>query len=112
MAWLKVDGSKIVRRFGRQYYGGIPCWPCVYALYNQEGELIYIGQTANLRTRIRQHRPRKLGFLKFKITHSPRVRTYLEARLIWRLLPRYNVAGTGVYQPRGSQFVKFSGRSW
>lgn len=86
----------------------VPSKPGVYAVYG-DGELIYIGQSSDLRERLRRHNIRpSYG----RGTHSPwgdfdsmhvKVRVggkfgewaMVEIRLIHRIRPRFNVSGLG-----------------
>lgn len=112
MTWLKIDASVIKTRFGRQYYSAIPVVPCVYVLYDRDESPIYVGQTTSLQARIRQHKPRKLSYIKYKLVECGAMRVYYERRLIKRLMPSHNRAGTGYYEPRGFRLVQWSRRAW
>lgn len=72
-------------------------WPCCYALY-QFGELVYIGQTGNLQSRIRQHKSKRAFELidwseitiKAKLCRRFGEWAMAEVRLIDRLSPPWN----------------------
>lgn len=75
----------------------LPNTPAVYAIYHGD-ELVYIGQTAHLRERLRCHR--RDGLLcdgaRLKVRQCRRRGEWLmrEYRLIERLQPRLNIHGT------------------
>lgn len=63
----------------------------IYAMYDANNELIYIGQSKNVRERIYKHPKRaKLAYLKVRATDTIDERTKLEIRLIQRLKPKLN----------------------
>tara|TARA_R100000734_G_scaffold19116_1_gene18214 strand:+ start:6367 stop:6804 length:438 start_codon:yes stop_codon:yes gene_type:complete len=65
--------------------------PGIYAMYDANDELIYIGQSKNVRGRIYKHPKRgKLAYLKVRATDTIDERTKLEIRLIQRLKPKLN----------------------
>tara|TARA_R110002020_G_scaffold128794_3_gene288652 strand:+ start:4623 stop:5060 length:438 start_codon:yes stop_codon:yes gene_type:complete len=65
--------------------------PGIYAMYDANDELIYIGQSKSVKDRIYKHPKRaKLAYLKVRATDSIDERTKLEIRLIQRLKPKLN----------------------
>ncbi len=82
----------------------LPTQPGVYQYKNAEGKVIYVGKAANLRSRVRQYfqksrapEPRiesmisKIVDVELIVTGSEVEALMLEANLIKRLKPRYNV---------------------
>lgn len=76
----------------------IPRWPCCYAVY-LDGELVYIGQTENIFSRIRGHRwTRRNWFqsgkkvvIKVKLSRKYGQWAMDEVRLIRKLRPPDNI---------------------
>jgi excinuclease UvrABC nuclease subunit len=96
-------GSKWIR-FGRGGRGDFPSLPCCYAIY-ADGELVYIGQTVDLKSRMANHvvwngtqeqagkkRWGHASVLIVKARFSDRLGDWLmrEARLISRIKPSGN----------------------
>ncbi len=82
----------------------LPAKPGVYQFKNHEGKVIYVGKAQNLRNRVRQyfHKSRvndtridsmiaKIVDVELTVTDSEVEALILEANLIKRLKPRYNV---------------------
>jgi hypothetical protein len=68
--------------------GRAPQLPCVYAIY-EAGRLVYVGQTINLRIRMRQYRVANEN-VKFRVVFNKNNRLRLEAMFIARLRPCRN----------------------
>ena len=65
--------------------------PGVYAMYDVNDKLIYIGQSKDMKHRISQHPKRaKFAYVKVKTTDTIDERTKLEIQLIKRLKPKLN----------------------
>ena len=65
--------------------------PGIYAMYDDNDKLIYIGQSKDVRERIRTHPKRaKFAYLKVRATDTIDERAKLEIRLIQRLKPKLN----------------------
>ena len=77
--------------------------PCVYALYDLDGILVYIGQTQNIQQRFKVHRRRQLAFAKATVVFDRKYRMRLKRRLISRLQPSRNRIYTGIYRPLDSR---------
>jgi excinuclease ABC subunit C len=89
----------------------IPQEPGVYLMKDKRGKIIYIGKSINLRARVRsyfsgsdprpfvRHLPRVLGDIEVLVTETEEEALQLEAALIRRHLPRYNIkiARSGVW---------------
>lgn len=89
----------------------IPQEPGVYLMKDRRDKIIYIGKSINLRARVRsyfsgsdprpfvQHLPRVLGDIEILVTETEEEALQLEAALIRRHLPRYNIkiARSGVW---------------
>lgn len=112
MTWIKLDDNAIERKGNRQYYHAVPVVPCVYALYDRDGALIYIGQTTSLQARLKQHRPRKLSHIKYKVVDCEAMRKDLERRLLRRLQPERNITDTDNPPKAGFRFFSFTRRHW
>lgn len=82
----------------------LPSQPGVYQFKNAEGKVVYVGKAQNLRSRVRQYFQRsraadprmdalvsKIRDLELMVTDSEVEALILEANLIKRLKPRYNV---------------------
>lgn len=76
----------------------MPRWPCCYVVY-RDGELVYVGQTENIVSRIRQHRAKKPYWFRdgkklvIKVKLSRRYGQWAmdELRLIRKLRPCENL---------------------
>ncbi|MFH0991876.1 MAG: excinuclease ABC subunit UvrC [bacterium] len=88
----------------REKLDALPLTPGVYQFKNSEGKVIYVGKAQNLRSRVRQyfHKSRltdpktdalvgKIRDLEIIVTDSEIEALILEANLIKKLKPRYNV---------------------
>lgn len=82
----------------------LPKQPGVYFYRDQSGEIIYIGKAANLRNRVRQYfqksrtrdpktdmMVKEIADLEWTIVESEVDALFLEAELVRRYLPRYNI---------------------
>ena len=95
------------RKFGPQFLESLPGAPGVYLVYDQQGELIYVGKAINLKRRLSQYRKiirgrkhrRMSGIVKDAARiEIRRAETHLDAcltetRLIQEHRPRWNVVG-------------------
>ena len=108
MTWFKFDDRLMPTKWKRRYYGAVPVVPCVYALYDREGLLIYIGSTTSLQARMRQHRPTKLSHVKYKPIECEAMRKDLERRLIRRLQPEWNIVDTPRHRPGQRRYRAFT----
>lgn len=71
---------------------------CVYALFDTDGELVYIGQSMNVRSRLKEHwrqRGRAWSLDRWAVSVVPpgKSRVEVEAALIARFKPSGNKAG-------------------
>jgi excinuclease UvrABC nuclease subunit len=98
--WISYDWKRVVE---------MPMTPAVYAVYLDQ-ELVYLGQTSNLRNRFREHNFR-FGYkknvllpwvdvpdytvIRIKASGSKKYGDWAmrELRLIKRLRPRFNIKG-------------------
>lgn len=62
----------------------------IYALYDTMGELIYIGSSGNVRTRVVEHWRKPWGVIAIKISFMPDDWYRREQRLVRRLRPQQN----------------------
>jgi len=82
----------------------LPASPGVYLMRNRNGQVIYVGKAANLRTRVRSYfreggdgRPfivylqRHIADVEFVVTHTEKEALLLENTLIKKHRPRYNI---------------------
>jgi excinuclease ABC subunit C len=103
--------SKLERKLAK-----LPTTPGVYFHKDKTGEIIYIGKAANLRNRVRQYfqasrfRDAKTDLLVSEITdvdwtevESEVDALFLEAEMVRRYLPRYNIL---LRDDKSSQFVR------
>lgn len=71
--------------------------PCVYALFNEADDLVYIGQTKNARSRLSTHwaQKKELGLARWAVAVIPEGsdRLAVELALIQQFKPRGNKAG-------------------
>lgn len=95
------------RKFGADFVSGLPTGPGVYFIYDARDALIYVGKAKNLRRRLSQYRNarRRKKHLKMRAIVKDAARMefelcpnhleacLLEARLIQRHRPKWNVAG-------------------
>jgi excinuclease ABC subunit C len=95
------------KKFGPQFLESLPGSPGVYLVYDQKGELIYVGKAINLRRRLSQYRNiirgrkhRRMSGIVKEATRIEirRAETHLEACLTETLLiqqrrPRWNIVG-------------------
>lgn len=98
--------------WGFEVGGPIVDWPCCYVILS-DGVAIYVGQTMNLKKRLRQHQIRPsyglagdahtpwgpLPNVTIKANFGRKFGDWAmrELRLIYRLKPRFNAAGLGRY---------------
>ncbi|HEX4998736.1 MAG TPA: nucleotide excision repair endonuclease [Terriglobia bacterium] len=95
------------RKFGAEFLESLPGSPGVYLVYNQQGELIYVGKAINLRRRLAQYRHilrrKKHRRMRGIVQEAARIEiqrsdTHLDAcltetRLIQQHRPRWNIVG-------------------
>ncbi len=94
-----ADGAEIIRNFVKT----LPTGPGVYRMFDAEGEVIYVGKARNLKARVTNYtRPDGLDIrirrmiaatrnMEFVRTETEAEALLLEANLIKRLKPRFNV---------------------
>ncbi len=94
-----LSGADIIRNFVKT----LPTGPGVYRMYDAEGEVIYVGKARNLKARVTNYtRPEGLEIrirrmidatrnMEFVRTETEAEALLLEANLIKRLKPRFNV---------------------
>ncbi|MGB7206545.1 MAG: GIY-YIG nuclease family protein, partial [Anderseniella sp.] len=92
-------GPDVIKRFAKQ----LPGKPGVYRMYNAKGDVLYVGKARNLKnrvsnyTRLGGHTNRIAAMIantanmEFVTTKTEAEALLLEANLIKRLKPRYNV---------------------
>ena len=94
-----TSGPDVVRRFVR----GLPSKPGVYRMHDADGEVLYVGKARNLKNRVQAYT--RLGghtnriaamiaqtaSMEFVTTATEAEALLLEANLIKKLKPRYNV---------------------
>lgn len=85
------------------YLRTLPATPGVYRMINQVGDVLYVGKAKNLRKRVVSytrlaHQPNRIRrmvsetvSMEFVTTHTEAEALLLEANLIKRLKPRYNI---------------------
>jgi excinuclease ABC subunit C len=95
------------RKFGADFLESLPCSPGVYLVYDQQGELIYVGKAKNLKRRLAQYRntPRLKKHRRMHgiVKEAARIQTQraeshldaclTEAMLIQKHRPRWNIVG-------------------
>jgi excinuclease ABC subunit C len=95
------------RKFGAAFLKSLPGSPGVYLVYDQQGELIYVGKAKNLKRRISQYgnilRRKKYRRMRGIVKEAARIEihcaeTHLdacltEAKLIQKHRPRWNIVG-------------------
>ncbi len=94
-----LSGADIIRNFVKT----LPASPGVYRMYDGEGEVVYVGKARNLKARVTNYtRPEGLDLrirrmidatrnMEFVRTETEAEALLLEANLIKRLKPRFNV---------------------
>jgi excinuclease ABC subunit C len=98
---VKIDTRDVALK---QKLANLPNKPGIYQYKNSEGKIIYVGKAKNLRNRVRQyfHNPRKLDIktrslvskisdLELIVTDSEVEALILEAVLIKKFKPKYNI---------------------
>lgn len=94
-------------RFGADFIASVPLSPGVYRLYDEGGELIYVGKAKSLRRRLSQYRnarrTKRAKKMRTLVTEAVSIQwetcdseteaLLLEIALIQRHRPRWNVAG-------------------
>ncbi len=104
---LAADGAKKKRMSGpdviRDQAARLPAKPGVYRMYGEAGELLYVGKARNLRARVSsyariggqtQRIARMISLtraMEFVVTASETEALLLEANLIKKLKPRFNI---------------------
>jgi len=99
--------KSFLAKFGKDFLSTVPTCPGVYFVYNESGQLIYIGKAKNLRRRLGQYknakRRKKHAKMRSIVAEAQRIeyRTLAtdldaclqETRLIQEHRPKWNVAG-------------------
>lgn len=100
--------SAFDKKFGPEFISALPAAPAVYFFYgSSSSEPIYVGKAKNLRRRLSQYRNAKrrkkhhkmrlivaeAERLEFRACESDAEASLLEAELIQKLRPKWNVAG-------------------
>ncbi len=87
----------------KQYAQTLPSTPGVYRMINKKDEVLYVGKAKNLKNRVKSYTlPDRLPLrlqrmvaetmrMEFVTTHTESEALLLEANLIKKLLPRYNI---------------------
>ena len=87
----------------KKYLKALPADPGVYRMMNYDGDVLYIGKAKNLKKRVSSytnlHRQSirikrmisQTSFMEFVTTHTEAEALLLEANLIKKLTPRYNI---------------------
>ncbi len=87
----------------RRHLDSLSAMPGVYRMINAKGDVLYVGKAKNLKKRVASYtRSRRLGnrlammvaetaAMEFVVTHTEAEALLLEANLIKRLKPRYNI---------------------
>lgn len=102
------DMKRFDARFGADFLASVPLSPGVYRLYDQNGELIYVGKAKSLRRRLSQYRNARrskrgkkmrslvaeAASIRWETCDSEIEALLLEIALIQRHRPRWNVAGS------------------
>lgn len=70
----------------------------IYFLYDADDELIYIGQSSDIRQRLSQHNNKAWLYYKIIIINGYKERLDMEKRLIRYFKPEYNLNGNGNYK--------------
>ncbi|ATO57532.1 excinuclease ABC subunit UvrC [Bartonella sp. 1-1C] len=95
----QFKGSALIQYFVKN----LPHKPGVYRMLNENGDILYIGKAQNLKKRVshytREHGHnnritrmiRETNHMEFVVTHTETEALLLEANLIKRLQPRFNV---------------------
>src|SRR5678815_1052149 len=94
------------RKFGAEFLESLPGSPGVYLVYDQKGELIYVGKAKNLKRRLSQYRNtlrKKYRRMRGIVKEAARIEVQCaetdldaclrEARLIQKHRPRWNIVG-------------------
>lgn len=91
---LRYLGVRWVRFAAFGETGSLPPFPCCYVVFTAQGELLYVGQTLNLRTRFSAHRSAGVfpsdAYLKVRFGTRYGDWAMRETRLIYRLKPPMN----------------------
>jgi excinuclease UvrABC nuclease subunit len=81
-------------RFDAPFAGYLPEYSCCYCIFSGNGELLYVGQTLNLKARFYSHRASKSfpddAYIKIRCGDKYGDWAMREARLIRRLRPPLN----------------------
>lgn len=88
----------------KKYLNKLPARPGVYLFYNKKGKIIYVGKAGNLKSRVRQYwqksvtpspakfsMMKKVEKIKIEVCDSEIEALLLEANLIKKYQPEYNV---------------------
>ena len=104
---LRKNTPTFDTKFGDGFLAALPQTPAVYFIYNEGGDLIYIGKAKNLRRRLSQYRNAKrrkkhrkmksivleADRIEYQLCQTDLEACRLEMELIQKNRPRWNVAG-------------------
>jgi excinuclease ABC subunit C len=94
-----ADGASLISALARQ----LPNSPGVYRMFSRDGDVLYVGKAHNLKKRVAAYARtgghtsrisrmiRETAYMEFVRTHTETEALLLEANLIKRLRPRFNV---------------------
>lgn len=94
-----LSGAEVIHAFVKK----LPNSPGVYRMFNREGDVLYVGKAKNLKKRVSNYARgqghsnritrmiRETTTMEFVVTHTETEALLLEANLIKRLRPRFNV---------------------
>ncbi|WP_336276250.1 excinuclease ABC subunit UvrC [Bartonella sp. CB178] len=95
----QLKGTKLIQEFAKC----LPCMPGVYRMFGENSDVLYVGKARNLKKRVSSYTREKghnnriasminaTYHMEFVITHTETEALLLEANLIKRLHPRFNV---------------------
>ncbi|MFN7139483.1 MAG: nucleotide excision repair endonuclease, partial [Limisphaerales bacterium] len=105
---LFAPPKPLFETFGSDYFRKLPKSPAVYRMYDQQGRLIYVGQSKNLRQRLNSYRyvhpdrsSRKLvrlvhsiATIEYELCDSETAAKLRENELLRQFRPRFNSLNT------------------
>ncbi|MCZ2203775.1 excinuclease ABC subunit UvrC [Bartonella sp. A05] len=95
----KMKGTALIQEFAKH----LPLKPGVYRMFSENGDILYVGKARNLKKRVSSytreqgHNNRLVRMIRatyhmeFVVTHTETEALLLEANLIKRLQPRFNI---------------------
>lgn len=112
LSLFSISGSFAVR-LGAEFFASLPESPGVYFFYNAEDQLLYIGQSHNLRKRIGSYRfvtserqskriarlAHRIARVHYELCDSAASAIQLEAELLLKHRPPFNRAGVWIPPP-------------